>query len=70
MNLPVVGNLNSTHGQIVLAVVILLIFSYVEDGRLVEGPLEHLGGTGLVLFVLGVVYLNAVANRSGGVTRA
>ena len=68
MNLPVVGNLNSTHGQIVIAVALLLVFSYVEQGRFVEGPLEHLGGTGVVLFVLGVVYLNAVANR-GGVNR-
>ena len=64
MNLPVVGNLNSTHAHLMIALALLLVFSYVEDGAFVEGPLEHLGGTGLVLAILGMVYLTAGANRS------
>ena len=64
MNLPLVGNLNSTHGQIMIAVALLLVFSYVDDGAFVEGPVNSLGGTGLVLAILGVVYLNAMARRN------
>ena len=65
VNVPVLGNLNSSHGQLIVAVALLLVFSYVEDGRFVEGPLEHLTGVGVVLAVLGVVYINAmVSSRS------
>ena len=62
VNVPLLGNLNSTHVQVMIAVALLLVFSYVDDGKLVEGPLQHLGDTGTVLAILGVVYLNALAN--------
>jgi len=64
MNLPLVGNLNSAHGHLVVALALFLVFAYVEDGKFVEGPLEHLGGTGLVLAILGMVYLTMLANRA------
>lgn len=63
VNVPVLGNLNSTHAQVMIAVVLLLVFAYVDDGKFVEGPLQHLGDTGTVLAILGVVYLNAMASN-------
>ena len=62
MKLPLVGNLNSTHGHIFVAVVLLLVFSYVsDDNEFTRGPLEHLSGLGVVVAVLGTVYLLAMA---------
>lgn len=55
------GNLNSIHLNTFIAAIIIIIFCYVDGNRFTEGPLTSLDGTGFVIFVLGVVYLLAIA---------